>query len=123
VPTVVSSTTTYDMTGETTMKTSHAILAIALTATALGGGSAIAASSSADEASAKSSDWLTIPAIYDKVVAAGYSDIHEIERERDGYEIEAVDTNGNQVELFVDPISGEVLGVRTKESKSDKDRD
>jgi len=104
------------------MKTSHAIFAIALTATALGG-SVFAASSTADKQSANADDWLAIPAIYDKVAAAGYSDIFEIERERDGYEIKAVDTDGNRVELFIDPLSGEVLDVRTKEDKSDRYRD
>lgn len=105
------------------MKTSHAIFTIALTAATLGG-SAIAASStdSTGRASARA-EWLAIPAIYDKVSAAGYSDIYEIERERDGYEIEAVDNKGNQVELFVDPLNGEVLDVRTKKDKSDKYRD
>jgi len=104
------------------MKTSHTIFAIALTATALSG-SVFAASSTVDKESANADDWLTIPAIYNKVAAAGYSDIFEIERERDGYEIEAVDTDGNRVELFVDPLSGEVLDVRTEEDKSDSYRD
>jgi len=44
------------------MKTSHAIFAIALTATALGG-SVFAASSTADKQSANADDWLAIPAI------------------------------------------------------------
>lgn len=104
------------------MKTSHAIFTIALTAATLGG-SVFAASSTADKESANADNWLTIPAIYNRVTAAGYSDIFEIERERDGYEIEAVDTDGNRVELFVDPLNGEVLDVRTKKDKSDKYRD
>jgi hypothetical protein len=103
------------------MKTSHAIFAIALTAATLGG-TAIAAQPAADQASNKA-DWLAIPAIYEKVTAAGYSDISEIERERDGYEIKAYDSNGDRVKLFVDPVSGEVLDVKAKKDKSDKSRD
>jgi len=103
------------------MKTSHTIFAVALTAATLGG-AAIAASSTADRANA-SADWLTIPVVYAKVTAAGYKDIHEIERERRGYDVEAYDNNGDRVKLFVDPINGEVLDVRAKKDKSDKYRD
>lgn len=103
------------------MKPSHTIFAIALTAATLGG-SAIAASSVADRTSVRV-DWLAIPAIHEKVTDAGYSDIHEIERERDGYKIKAYDSNGDRVKLFVDPVSGEVLNARTKKDQSDKYRD
>jgi len=103
------------------MKTSHTIFAVVLTAATLGG-TAIAASPIADRINANA-DWLTIPAIYEKVTAAGYKDIHEIDRERRGYDVEAYDNNGDRVELFVDPINGEVLDVRVKKDKSDKYRD
>lgn len=105
------------------MKTSHTIFAIALTAATIGG-TAIAGSYTdrTDRANA-TADWLTIPAIYDKVTEAGYSDIHEIERERNGYEVDAFDKDGHKVELFVDPVNGKILDVRTKKSKSDKYRD
>ena len=99
------------------MKTSHTIFAAVLTAATLGG-TAIAASSAADRENT-SADWLTIPAIYEKVTAAGYADIHEIERERRGYDVEAYDRHGDRVELFVDPTNGEVLDVRVKKGKSD----
>ncbi|MCW8907901.1 MAG: PepSY domain-containing protein [Sedimenticola sp.] len=103
------------------MKNSHAIFAIVLTAATLGG-TAIAASSTADRAGSDA-DWLTIPAVHEKVIAAGYNDIHEIERERSGYDVEAYDSYGGRVELFVDPINGEVLDVRVKNDRSDKYRD
>jgi len=103
------------------MKTSHSIIAVLLTAATLGG-TAIAASSNADRANS-GDDWLTIPGIYEKVVAAGFKDIYEIERERGGYDVEAYDSNGDRVELFVDPINGEVIDVRVKKNKSDKYRD
>ena len=103
------------------MKTSHAIFAIALSAATLGG-TAIAAPTTADQASDKA-DWLAIPAIYEKVTTAGYSDINEIERERYGYKIKAYDSNGDRVKLFVDPVSGEVLDVKAKKGMSEKSRD
>lgn len=103
------------------MKPLHTIFAIALTAATLGG-SVIAASSAADRASVRA-DWLAIPAIHEKVTGAGYSDIHEIERERDGYKVKAYDSNGDRVKLFVDPFSGEVLNARAKKGKSEKYRD
>ena len=105
------------------MKTSHTIFAIALTAATIGG-TAIAGSYTdrTDRANA-TADWLAIPAIYDKVTAAGYLDIHEIDRERNGYEVDAFDKDGYRVELFVDPINGEVLDARLKKDKSDKYRD
>ncbi|MCP4209882.1 MAG: PepSY domain-containing protein [Halieaceae bacterium] len=104
------------------MKTSHTIFAVVLTAATLGG-TAIAASAIADRLNANAADWLTIPAIYEKVTAAGYKYIHEIERERRGYDVEAYDNNGDRVELFIDPINGEVLDIRVKNDKSDKYRD
>jgi len=105
------------------MKTSHTIFAIALTAATIGG-TAIAGSYTdrTDRANA-TADWLAIPAIYDKVTAAGYLDIHEIDRERNGYEVKAFDKDGDRVKLFVDPMNGEVLDARTKKDKSDKYRD
>lgn len=103
------------------MKTSHTIFVIALTAATLSTG-AFTASAAADRTS-DNTNWLTIPIIYNKVTAAGYKDIHQIERERRGYDIEAYDSNGNRVELFVDPINGEVLDVHIKKDKSDKYHD
>lgn len=105
------------------MKTSHAIFAIALTAASFGGATFAAPSANAGTATmAQTENWLTIPAIYDKVTAAGYIDITEIERERDGYEIKATGPDGKRVKLYVDPMNGEVLDSRAKKDKSDKYR-
>lgn len=101
------------------MKTSHAILAITLSAAILGG-SAFAASAAEAKTASQRDNWLAIPAIYDNVTAAGYLDISEIEREKDGYEVKARDADGNRVKLRVDPQSGEILDVRTKGDKGDK---
>jgi len=42
--------------------------------------------------------------------AQGYSDIAEIERERNSYEVKARNADGRWVELYVDGNTGEVLG-------------
>lgn len=94
------------------MKVSHAILAIAISASAFSAG---AYASPSDRAPADRENWLTIPAIHDKVTAAGYSDINEIERERDGYEVKARDDEGKRVKLYIDPLSGEVIKARRKD--------
>jgi hypothetical protein len=105
------------------MKTSHAIFAIALSAATLGGSAFAAPAAEADtKAATQRENWLAIPAIYDKVTAAGYLDISEIERERDGYQIKATSTDGDRVKLFVDPLTGEVLDVKAKKAKSEKRR-
>lgn len=100
------------------MKTSHAILAIALTATTFGGAAfAVSATDSTYTSTAAVDNWLAIPAIYTKVTAAGFKDIYEIEREHNGYKIKAVGPNGERVKLFVDPMTGEVLQSRSKQDK------
>jgi len=87
----------------------------------LGGGAfAVAATNGDSKAVAQYENWLTIPAIHDKVTAAGYSDISEIERERDGYEVKGRNADGERVKLYVDPLSGEVLEARAKKDNSDK---
>lgn len=105
------------------MKTSHTILAIVLSAATLGGAAFAASTTDTSAAVTTQTDnWLTIPAIYEKVTAAGYHDISEIERERKGYEIKAISPSGERVKLFVDPVTGEVLDAKSKKDKSDKYR-
>lgn len=97
------------------MKKSHAVLAIALTAATLGGSTiAVSATDGARAPAASTDSWLTIPAIHAKVIAAGFNDIYEIERERNGYKIKAIGANGEKVKLYVDPVTGEVLESRSK---------
>ena len=54
-------------------------------------------------------DALSIAEIVARLDAAGYRDIHEIEREHGRYEVEGRDAGGNPVELVVDARTGEVL--------------
>lgn len=95
------------------MKTSHAALAVVLTAATLGG---LAIAGSTNDFSpmkvAQAGQWLEIPAIHEKLTAAGYTAITDIERERNGYEVEATSPTGERVELHVDPITGAVLDSR-----------
>jgi hypothetical protein len=105
------------------MKTSHAIFAIVLSTATLAGTSFAASPTDTNtQATTQAENWLKIPAIYDKVIAAGYSDINDIEREKDGYEIKARNADGVRVKLYVDPMTGEVLDSRTKSDKADKTR-
>ena len=96
------------------MKTSHTVFAIALAAATLGGVSIAGSMKGADfEGAVPVDQWLTIPAIYEKVAAAGYTAITEIEREDNGYDVEATSPNGERVDLRVHPLTGEVINSRT----------
>jgi len=56
---------------------------------------------------------LTIRQVYDKMEAAGYRNISEIERSsKHGYEVKAYDPQGQRVKLRVDPQSGAVTRSR-----------
>ncbi|MGY6272517.1 PepSY domain-containing protein [Achromobacter denitrificans] len=56
---------------------------------------------------------LTIRQVYDKMEAAGYRNISEIERSsKHGYEVKAYDPQGQRVKLYVDPQSGAVTRSR-----------
>lgn len=79
------------------------------------------AQSSSVAASSTQSEWLTIPQLHDRLEAAGYSAINDIEREKDGYEVKAIDRDGRRVELDVHPVTGEVLKTETKSDKSSDD--
>jgi len=58
--------------------------------------------------------WLTIGQVYSKLEAAGYSDIREIEREHDGYEVEARNREGLTVKLQVEPLDGRVVREKVR---------
>lgn len=55
---------------------------------------------------------LTIGDIYQRVMAAGYREIREIEWEDEHYEVEAHDADGNAVELLVNGHSGAIESVQ-----------
>ncbi|MCB1676204.1 MAG: PepSY domain-containing protein [Halioglobus sp.] len=98
------------------MKISHAMLALAITATAAS--ASVLAVAGADPnpndwSTISSENWLTIADVYDKLVAAGYSDITQIERDDGRYEVKATAPNGGRVEIDVDPVTAKVLRSRT----------
>jgi hypothetical protein len=65
---------------------------------------------------------LTIPQVHDKLSAAGYRQIEKIETERNRFEVDATDRNGQRMELYVDRYTGEVLRFESKSNERVKDR-
>lgn len=57
---------------------------------------------------------LTIKQIYDKLEAAGYTDITEIERDRDVYEAKALNKEGQRAKIDMDLSTGNILKTRIK---------
>lgn len=106
------------------MRTTHLFSTLALSAGIIAGGVMLApafaqnANPTASSASAQAgAQWLSMREVLEHLEAAGYSDFEEIERERDGYEVKAVDANGQRVEIDVHPITAEVLNTEVKGDK------
>jgi hypothetical protein len=76
-------------------------------------GSTIAAASSGmvgkSEQSVAAAEGMSIELLIGHLKELGYTSIEEIERERDYYQVEARDSENREVELHVDPVSGEIL--------------
>ncbi|MGH8815796.1 MAG: PepSY domain-containing protein [Achromobacter pestifer] len=92
------------------------LAAMAIGASALVAGTAAhaqAAAPAAPAATSPAAPMLTIRQVYDKMEAAGYRNISEIERSsKHGYEVKAYDPQGQRVKLHVDPQSGAVTRSR-----------
>ncbi|MGE8679309.1 MAG: PepSY domain-containing protein [Achromobacter marplatensis] len=95
------------------------LAALAIGASSLVAGTAVHAQAAAPAANAPAaavtpaSPMLTIRQVYDKMEAAGYRNISEIERSsKHGYEVKAYDPQGQRVKLYVDPQSGAVTRSR-----------
>lgn len=52
---------------------------------------------------------LNINQVLAKLMAIGYGSVDSIERERNTYEVMAIDKNGARVKLYVDPQTGDLL--------------
>jgi Peptidase propeptide and YPEB domain len=52
---------------------------------------------------------LTMEQVLGKLAAQGYSDVQEIEREHDAYEVKARGPDGQLVELHVSAATGEIM--------------
>ena len=63
------------------------------------------------------SNWMSLQEVLSRLGAAGFHDFEEIERESDKYEVKAIDPQGRRVELYVDPVTGEILKTEIKGSK------
>ena len=61
--------------------------------------------------------WLTLHQAQVKIEATGYSDLSEIERERDAYEMKATDAQGQLVKIDVDPFTGDVIDTKIMRGK------
>ncbi|CUI85021.1 PepSY domain-containing protein [Achromobacter kerstersii] len=96
------------------------LAALAIGASALVAGAATQAQTAAPAQApaqaaqaAPAAPMLTIRQVYDKMEAAGYRNISEIERSsKHGYEVKAYDPQGQRVKLRVDPQSGAVTRSR-----------
>ncbi len=64
--------------------------------------------------SAATQSRLNIKQIYDKVEAAGYTNITEIDLDDNMYEVKAQDQKGNYIKLKLDPKTGEIINTKTK---------
>lgn len=104
------------------MRKSSLLAAVALSTGLIATGtiftSAIAQSDAAPTAA--TAKLLTIGEVHDKLVAQGYRDIEEIDREGRGFEVKATDAEGRRVKLDVDGVTGDVRDTRTKSDKRDR---
>lgn len=91
-----------------------AMLGTAAQAQVQGTPTASAASAAAPVAAATPAPALTIRQIYDRLDAAGYRDLRDIEWDHGHYEVKARDAQGARVKLDVDGQTGAVLRSRTK---------
>ena len=91
--------------------TRHSILALAMGA-ALTLGIAQAQAQTPPPANAPQ---LTVRDIYDRVEAAGYRNIREIEHEHGRYEVKAQNAQGAHVKLYVNATSGALESTRTRD--------
>lgn len=66
--------------------------------------------------------WLTLGQIHDKLVAAGYTDVREIERESGGYEAKARNSAGRTVKLHIEPLEGRIVDERVRDREDRRNR-
>ena len=66
-------------------------------------------------ATAPAGQQLTIRDIYDRVEAAGYRDIRQIERDDGRYEVKAHNAQGERVKLYVNASTGAVEQTRKRD--------
>lgn len=101
------------------MRASPLIAALALSAGIVGLGATVVPAFAESKAATSQSQaqWLSVEQVLNKVQAAGYRDVEEIERDDGKYQVKATDAEGRRVELKLDPVSGEILKTEVKRSK------
>ena len=75
---------------------------------------ATSASVTTDAPSSSSAKLLTIRDIYDRVDAAGYREVREIDLDHGRYEVKALNAQGQSVKLYVNARSGAIEQVRNR---------
>ena len=86
-------------------------------------GGAVVAPAGQPNTSDQKDTWLNLGQIYDKLEAAGYTDVREIERENDGYEAKARDSKGRAIKLYIEPLEGRIVGEKLRDRKRESDPD
>ncbi len=106
------------------MRTTHLLSILLISAGIVTGGALLtpvfaqnASTTTAGSSLSSSSNWLTIPELIQRLESSGYRDFREIERESDSYEVKATDPEGRRVEIYVDPVTAEVLKTEIKRDK------
>ncbi|NYT62017.1 PepSY domain-containing protein [Alcaligenaceae bacterium] len=85
-----------------------------LTGASLAPAFAQTASTAATTQTAPAAPVLTIKQIYDKLEAAGYTDITEIERDRNVYEAKARNKEGQRTKIDLDLSTGDIIKTKIK---------
>lgn len=88
--------------------------AIAQSAPAAPAAATAATAATAPQPASKVQPSLNIRQIYDRLDAAGYRELQEIEWSDGRYEVKGMNAQGERVKLEVDGNTGEVLRSRTK---------
>lgn len=90
-------------------------LAFAQTDTASAGPSTSMAQAATATGTSQQAPGLTLKEVYDRVEAAGYTDIREIDREKGRYEVKATNAEGRAVKLYVDSVSGKIIKEKVRD--------
>lgn len=93
------------------MRTSRLFSVLAISAAVVGGTAFVtpALSQTAKQDISYERTDLTINQVLVKLMAVGYDSVDKIERERNAYEVRAIDKNGVRVKLYVDPQTGDLI--------------
>lgn len=101
------------------MRANTIIATLALTGGIFGAGATFLPAFAQDGAplAASQSDWMSLQQLQSRLEAAGYHGFEEIERNSYKYEVMAMDPQGRRVELYVDPVTGEILKTEIERSE------